>query len=364
MGFNNPLTGLNGSLIYPQVKSPDFSLAGQTGWAILKNGNAYFFNVTATGTITATSVVVAGATGGLFIYSGVPAHGNLIGSWAGASGTDAFGNAYPQGLNVTVGAISGSTITGSTLDGTDFILNDNGAFFYNGSPGIGTLALSVAALNTVDPFGNNVIRGFNTYYPSERPGVTVGYPGASGQQLNVLSDANIPAEMQMATGWNGSPGIPYIQAVIAGGATSAHLILDGTNPNNAWFSSPIQSILPGGSTPEVWHTAALTASFTNNGAADAPPRYRIEPVGSGSVVRLDGTVVVNVAAVPGATAMFTLPAGYRPATRKRFTGDTNFAGATVGMTLVQVAASGVVTCGPNGTTAQQLVLDGMTFPLD
>ena len=58
-GFSSPIIGGGGGLVYPQIKSPDFSLAGQTGWAILKNGNAYFFNLTATGTITAATIIGA-----------------------------------------------------------------------------------------------------------------------------------------------------------------------------------------------------------------------------------------------------------------------------------------------------------------
>lgn len=103
MGFNNPLTGLNGSLIYPQIKSPNFDLATETGWAILKNGDAYFFNVVATGTITASEFIGTDfliTSAGIFFYAGTPAVGNLAMSWAETAGSDAFGNAYQQGLSI------------------------------------------------------------------------------------------------------------------------------------------------------------------------------------------------------------------------------------------------------------------------
>lgn len=73
-GFNNPIIGGGGTLVYPAIKSPNFSLANKTGWAIMSNGNAYFFNITAEGS------VIAG-----------------------------------------------------TYSGTDFILNSNGLFFYGAS---------------------------------------------------------------------------------------------------------------------------------------------------------------------------------------------------------------------------------------
>lgn len=102
-GFNNPVVGGQGTLVRPQIKSPDFSLAGKTGWAILRDGSAYFFNVTATGIVTATSVIVDGAGKGVFIYDGPAAHNNLVVSIASGPGTDGFSNAY-SGPGISVSA--------------------------------------------------------------------------------------------------------------------------------------------------------------------------------------------------------------------------------------------------------------------
>lgn len=107
MPFPQEITA-GGQLVVPQIYSPNFSVANQTGWAIMQNGNAYFFNVTASGTVTARSVVIEGATGNILVYSGVPAPGTLVGSWAGAAGSDPFGNSYPQGI--AIGAISNTEI--------------------------------------------------------------------------------------------------------------------------------------------------------------------------------------------------------------------------------------------------------------
>ena len=67
----------------------------------------------------------SGAYAGIFIYTPAPGAGNLIGSWAAEAGTDPYGNAYPQGLNVTKGVISGSTFLGGT-----FIIEQQGIIFY------------------------------------------------------------------------------------------------------------------------------------------------------------------------------------------------------------------------------------------
>jgi hypothetical protein len=105
-GFGNPLVGGGGALVYPAVKSPNFSLASQTGWAILKNGTAYFFNIMASGTITATAVdagnTIINSTG-IFIYSPSVAAGNLIASFTDG-GTGPFGEVVLPGLQTFQGA--------------------------------------------------------------------------------------------------------------------------------------------------------------------------------------------------------------------------------------------------------------------
>ena len=97
-----------GQLIVPQVYSPNFSLVNQTGWAILSNGNAYFFNITASGSVTANSVIIEGSSGNILIYNGIPATGTLVGSWTGAAGIDPYNNSYPQGI--AIGALSNTEI--------------------------------------------------------------------------------------------------------------------------------------------------------------------------------------------------------------------------------------------------------------
>lgn len=93
-GFQHDIAGGQGNLIIPQLQSPNFDLATQTGWAILKNGDAYFFNVTAEGSVTSNTVVIAGSGDGVFIYDGIPAYGNLILAMSSATGVDTYGNRY------------------------------------------------------------------------------------------------------------------------------------------------------------------------------------------------------------------------------------------------------------------------------
>jgi hypothetical protein len=89
--FTNSIVGEQGTLVRAQVKSPNFSQANQTGWAITKNGDAYFYNITLSG-----DVIITGGNG-WFIYDGAPALGNPPAAYGVASGTteDPFGNTLP-----------------------------------------------------------------------------------------------------------------------------------------------------------------------------------------------------------------------------------------------------------------------------
>jgi hypothetical protein len=107
-GFQHAVAGGNGQLVVTQLQSPNFNPEAQTGWAVLKNGAAYFFDVFATGDVTASSLIVDSETGGIFVYSGVPAFGNLVGSWANQGGTDPYGNVYNQGI--CIGVLSNTEI--------------------------------------------------------------------------------------------------------------------------------------------------------------------------------------------------------------------------------------------------------------
>lgn len=107
--FANEVVGGGGALIVPVIRSPDFNLATQTGWAIYSDGSAYFFNITATGTITGNTVVVSGSGDGVFVYDGTPAAGSLVVAVTSAAGTDAYGNDYSgPGIAVSAPGAGGS----------------------------------------------------------------------------------------------------------------------------------------------------------------------------------------------------------------------------------------------------------------
>jgi len=91
--FPNEVVGGNGALLIAQVQSPNFSLSGQTGWAILQNGDAYFYQITSTG-----SVIISGSGQGWYVYNGTPGFGNPPVAYAvpDTATEDPFGNALPR----------------------------------------------------------------------------------------------------------------------------------------------------------------------------------------------------------------------------------------------------------------------------
>lgn len=73
-------------------------------------------------------VVVSGTStngsNGIFVYSGTPGLGNLILSIAAVAGADQYGNTYPAGLNLETGSISGPvTIDIGQPGGSQIVLN-------------------------------------------------------------------------------------------------------------------------------------------------------------------------------------------------------------------------------------------------
>ena len=110
-GFAHDLAGGSGNLIATALQSPNFSIANQTGWAVFKNGNSYFFNVTATGAVTATVVIAEGPGAGTFIYDGTAAYGTLLVAISGGAGEDDWGNNYSgPGISLSVPGMEGNEI--------------------------------------------------------------------------------------------------------------------------------------------------------------------------------------------------------------------------------------------------------------
>jgi hypothetical protein len=98
-----------------------------SGWTINADGSAEFNNLSIRGTFNGTDFIINSS--GAFFYSSTPAAGNLIASIAPAAGTDASGNNY----------LAGSASYAATFATA---LNAGFVAFYGGSLAGGWTALS------------------------------------------------------------------------------------------------------------------------------------------------------------------------------------------------------------------------------
>lgn len=133
-------------------------------------------------TKTQARIVIDGVRGAIFVYKAGGPAGALIGSWAGSAGTDPYGNAYPQGINVNLGVIQGVQIISGGI-GAEILV-------YSSTPAANNLILSVSSADFVDAHGNHGLQGF-AYYTS-----TIAY------QLTAAGIQHYNGVMQ--TGW-GTP---------------------------------------------------------------------------------------------------------------------------------------------------------------
>lgn len=102
-------------------------------------------------------VALAAAAVVIAAHPPVPSRQLLI-SLASRTGTDDYGTGFPQGILATAGVISGPV-----FEGTDFVINSAGAFFYSGTPASGNLIASVTKASGTDTFGNAYQAGFTAY---------------------------------------------------------------------------------------------------------------------------------------------------------------------------------------------------------
>lgn len=102
-GFNNPIIGGAGALVYPSIHSPGF-IHSVTGWTINKDGSAEFQNLQIRGTFAGNDFILNNA--GFFLYQGAPGPGTLILAAASGPGKDQFGNAY-SGPGIAISNVGG-----------------------------------------------------------------------------------------------------------------------------------------------------------------------------------------------------------------------------------------------------------------
>lgn len=296
--FADPITG-GTILVQPAIQSPNFSLTGKTGWAILVNGDAYFFNITAQGSVTAAD---------LYLYDGDPGPGTLTASLT-SSAQDQYGNytvadngftglgLYASGVAFAVTALGIQVFTGSLADGW--------------TPAIAGMGVSADAL------------------------------GFFGSLYLTSADVDVAAELvtNPATG-----AVEFLTGGDAGALTAA-----------------VTGYAPGTTTAESWHYVgaagepAFGSGWSNTNSSNEALAFKL--LAEQNLVLIKGLVTNSTAA--NSAALFTLPTGYLPGTQQQFICVEN-PGASPVIKTIAVASSGecLVAAGDAGTgnyTVQCLV---------
>lgn len=278
-----------------------------------------------------------GQYAGIFVYSPSPGLGNLIGSWAASAGVDPYGNAYPQGLNVTTGSI-----TGVTFNGNNFQLNNSGMFLYSGTPALGNLIASITNNTGTDANGNAYLEGITSYAISPSPNQAV------QTDLGTISWFNAPG-----------PGGPWTQIndLTLASSPFTNLIIgqDLVIGTNLVVNQNIQATLVTATNPttfvaETWHDFPAGINGWGNGTGGWK-KFRLLPFGSVEIsisLRLIGTKTDGTLILPAGA----LPAAYQPTSAKRMpcstTNAANSANSTPWMGFLtdgSVNVSGVNTAG-------------------
>jgi hypothetical protein len=187
---------------------------------------------------------------------------------------------------------SSQAVTAIEFVGEDFVINQNGAFFYDGAPGPGTLSISIAQFPGTDQYGNG--------YPS---GVCTFLPGVGTSELG---EGSVGVIDQYGNSWT---WVPLPQPSSSDPAYLALIAPDGITQlyvDSGGFLHANEPTNPVSETPETWHDMTLQHGWTVQSGSYA--RYQLMP---------DNTVIIQGRILAGdtanATVIWTAPAGYVPA---------------------------------------------------
>lgn len=235
---------------------------GVSGWTINQDGTAEFNDLNLRGQFNGSNYFINDE--GAFFYDGTPAAGNLIASFAGDFGTDDYGNTYFPGVSSYSGGEFSNLSNGSVYAG-----QISGGFPMAGGGGVG---------NTSDFTLNSGNDATNTEvcYLNLASGSTGTVPGA-------LTNPRIEI---------GLLGAALTDAAISGA------IVKSNQGNPA--------------TPYEWQAPAYAAGFAAGSVASSSYQvcqYRLDPLDN---VVIEGTFHGTAAVAAGPYNIFTLPLGYRP----------------------------------------------------
>jgi hypothetical protein len=338
-GFQHAIAGGQGKLVIAQLQSPNFQLSPLTGWAILKNGQAYFASIVLPpGTvpvITFAATAPAGPHTGDLWYD--TANGNQVSQWNGSAwvayqyGTAAIGTGAITASQIAANTITAAqlaagivyagivnsttvnaaTFTGSIFQGTDFVINSSGAFFYSGTPAAGNLILSIAQAAGTDAHGNT--------YPG---GLTVGLN--SSTQMQLVSNSGVGQLEFLLNSSSFKNGV--MEGAIVG--SFADMVLNGPASTVAGFKDFVGVEM--NSSDGISSLANMEFVYTNtSGGASVIGSYNGNGWSLGAT-NIAGLTVTSGATVSGGLATDTLTVGGSSNTGTPSNNNTSTNGLTDG----------------------------------
>lgn len=235
-----------------------------------------------------------------------------------------------------------------TFNGTDYVINSAGAFFYSGTPAAGNLTFSIAQANGTDSFGNTYYGpGAFTY---DSTGLVAGMQ--DGQLLATWQGGSIPAtnasglRVDFPSTASTSP-FTIIQGASAASTAFPTILIagysqDGTSAPAVYIERSDGVAMPlylsgnifyaPGGTPETWHSIGLASGLTGT--------LRCKRIAEGNFMVIDGELGFTMTGSPQVFTCGSLPsAAYYP-------NATTFPGGRQYPIVVTGTPSGITTTDP------------------
>jgi hypothetical protein len=281
----------------------------------------------------AQAVIVYGAGGisGIFIYSGTPTAGNLVGSWAASAGIDQFGNSYPAGLEIGESGVEPILITNAGGQGQIQFLNSGFApgYIYGYASGSGDSQFAsvamISPINDVTGFGDAVQDTLNSSDSGSSS-------NPSANRVLTYSDANGVGHALYIGNNQGLylPTVNNLAAVKPG---------TGTSNTNAAF-------------PEQWNAVNLASGWSAVGNGIF---YRLQP--DSNTVLVVGGATRSSFSTTTQLSSGALPSAYRPIN------PWNIGGCGIpGRAGAEIGTNGIISAVPNGTPCTEVDISGV-YPL-
>jgi hypothetical protein len=248
-GFSNPITGGQGALVRPAIKSPDF-LTAVRGWTINKDGSAEFNNVVVRGTVDIS--FSNGSEIRAYAGSYTSTDWNLTGAFV------TFKPANDTGHTWIPGVIGTQIIAGTPSPAND----------------VGAMVIASPCETGLDQASIELIGASAT----ETASMFVGCPGGGSVLLDTTT-------CQFGVGAIAADTISIESPKV-------------TTTNGIDIAS------------ETWHAFVFQNGFTNRGAPYANAQYRLVAAPSRCVQVI---AHLNTGVVANGTIIVNLPLGYRPA---------------------------------------------------